>query len=322
MPLLLLRSSDINLAAWDACVAASPGRGGLPYAFSWWLQTTAGRWDAVVEPAPDGRGGYRSVLPLPVRRRPWGREVVQPLFTQQLGLLLTADSQHRDLADYLALAAGAYPRFYTQLGAAQPWPALPPELGFTVSERRTHHLSLAPPYPTLLAGYCADYRRRLKRAGAEPAEMREVASAEGIIKLFRQTKGGEIASLRPRHYQLLSRLTTALQRRHELLLLELRAPTTGELLAGAVFVRQPGVLIYLFAASSAAGRQAAGPLRLLDEAIRRHAGTAGLVLDFEGSMLPGVARFFANFGAAPVPYAALTSTRQPRLFRLLKWMRP
>ncbi len=332
MPLLLLRFSQIDLAAWDACVAASPNRGGLPYAFAWYLQITAGRWDAVVE--PDGRGGYRSVLVLPVRRRPWGRQVVQPLFTQQLGLLLTAESQHRDLAEYLVLAV-SYPRFYTQLGAAQPWPALPPALGFSLSERRTYHLSLAPLYPALLANYCADYRRRLRRlpgplVGAphdefnslnEPNPVRETAFAEAIISLFRQHKGAEIGSLKPRHYRLLARLIAGLQRHGHALLLELRAPETGELLSGAVFVRLPEVIIYLFSATSPAGRQAAGPLRLLDHVIQQHAGTPGLVLDFEGSMLPGVARFFANFGAAPVPYAALTSTRPPRL-RLLKWMRP
>lgn len=326
MPLLLLRFSDLNLVAWDACVAASPDRGGLPYAFSWWLAITAGRWDAVVE--PDGHGGYRSGLPLPVRRRPWGREVVQPLFTQQLGLLLTPASQHRLLTDYLAVAvpAGRYARFYTQLGAAQPWPALPcspqPAFDLTLLERRTYHLSLAPAYPTLLAGYHHSFRRRLRREPVGPGVVGEGSSIDELIALFRQNKGQEIASLKPRHYHLLRRLILELQRRDAALILELRQPDTGQLLASAVFVRQPGVLIYLLSATSAAGRQAAGPLRQFDHLIRQHAGTAGLVLDFEGSMLPGVARFFANFGAAPVPYAALTSTRQPWPFRLLSWMRP
>lgn len=331
MPLLLLRFLEIDFAAWDACVAASASRGGLPYAFSWWLRRTAGRWDAVVE--PDGHGGYRSVLPLPGRRRLWGREVGQPLFTQQLGLLLTPKSRHRELAEYLgvALTAGRYARFYTQLGAAQPWPELPAALGLAVSTRRTYHLSLAPPYPTLLAGYCADYRRRLRRLPQQPIgaasqeasnQVHEVASAEAIVRLFRQHKGGEIASLKPRHYRLLTRLITELQRRGPARLLELRASETGELLSGAVFVRLPEVIIYLFSATSPAGRQAAGPLRILDHVIQRHAGTPGLVLDFEGSLIPGIARFFANFGAAPVSYAALTSTRQPWPFRLLQWMRP
>ena len=322
--LLLLRSSDINLAAWDACVAASPDRGGLPYAFSWWLRLAAGRWEGVVE--PDGRGGYASVLALPVRRRPWGREVGQPPFTQQLGLLRTAASQHRELADYLDLAAGRYARFYTQLGVAQPWPVLPPELGFAVSSRQNFHLSLAPPYPALLAGYCADYRRRLRRPAAGPlADVRPASSAQPLIALFRQEQGARIAGLQARHYVVLSQLLAQAQHRGQALILEVRAPATNELLAGAAFVREPSVLIYLFAASTAAGRAAGGPLRLLDYAIRQHAGTAGLVLDFEGGTIPSIARFFANFGAAPVSYAALTSTRPPwppRLLNLHKWMRP
>ena len=322
MPLLLLRFADIDLPAWDACVAASPGRGGLPYAFSWWLRLTAGRWDAVVE--PDGRGGYASVLPLPVRRRPWGREVVQPLFTQQLGLLLTAGSQHRELTEYLTLALtrGEYVRFYTQLGAAQSWPALPPALEITVSERRNYMLSLAPPYPALLAGYHASFRRRLRRQPVGPGAVREGQSVSALITLFRQNKGREIPSLRPRHYRRLTRLLTAVQARGELLILELHEPETNALLTSAVFVRQPAALIYLLSATTAAGKAAAGPLRIFDHLIQQHAGTPGLVLDFEGSLLPGVARFFANFGAAPVPYAALTSLRQPWPLRLLQWMRP
>jgi hypothetical protein len=316
----LLRFSAINLPAWDACVAASPSRAGLPYAFSWWLRLTAGRWDAVVE--PDEQGNYRSVLPLPVRLRPWGREVVQPLFTQQLGLLLTEASQHRDVAEYLALTAGRYARFYTQLGTGQPGPELLP--GFTVNERRTYHLSLAPSYPTLLAAYSADYRRRLRRLAveSEPDAVCEGTSVATMIALFRQHKGGELTSLRPRHYLLLERLAEEIQRRGQALILELHAPDTGELLAGALFVRQPGVLVYLFSAASPAGRQASGPVRLLDHVIRQHAGTAGLVLDFEGGLIPSIARFFANFGAAPVCYAALTQTRQHWPLRLLKWMRP
>ena len=317
MPLLLLRFSEINLTAWDACVQASPSRGGLPYAFSWWLQLTAGRWDAVVE--PDGRGGYASVLPLPVRRRPWGPEVVQPLYTQQLGLLLTADSQ---VLGQLPVLAARYARFYTQLGAAQPWPALPPELAVRVQERRNYVLSLAPPYPTLLAGYHASFRRRLRRQPLGPGQVQAGQSVAALIDLFRQNKGREIPSLKPRHYRRLARLLTAVQERGELLLLELREPETDELLTSAVFVRQPGVLVYLLSATSAAGRAAAGPLRIFDFLIQMHAGTPDLTLDFEGSLLPGVARFFANFGAAPVSYAALTSLRQPWLLRLIQWMRP
>jgi hypothetical protein len=90
------------------------------------------------------------------------------------------------------------------------------------------------------------------------------------------------------------------------------------LLAGAVFVRHASFVIYLFAAASSEGKKFGAPLLLLDHVIQRHAGSPGLILDFEGSMIPSIARFFANFGAVPVPYVALTQTRQPWY---LQWMR-
>ncbi len=83
--LRLLRFADLDLARWAACVAASPGA--PPYVAAWWLAATARRWDAVVELGPAGE--YRSLLPLPTKWRPWGRVAYQPLFTQQLGLVLT-----------------------------------------------------------------------------------------------------------------------------------------------------------------------------------------------------------------------------------------
>ena len=100
----------------------------------------------------------------------------------------------------------------------------------------------------------------------------------------------------------------------------LTATTLGcTLLAGALFRRHAGGVIYLFAAASAAGREAAAPLLLLDEALGRYAGQPGRVFDFEGGSLPGIGRFFANFGARPVQYAALSLSRRPWY---LAWMRP
>jgi hypothetical protein len=138
-----------------------------------------------------------------------------------------------------------------------------------------------------------------------------------LLTLFQATKG-PAAGLRQSHYAMLRRLVAAGQERGQVELLEVRQPETGDLLAGALFVLFRTRLVYLFAAASNAGKKAAAPMLLLDYAIQRHAGTAGLVLDFEGGMIPSIARFFANFGATPVPYAALSFTQRPWY---LQWIR-
>ncbi|MDO7887554.1 GNAT family N-acetyltransferase [Hymenobacter cheonanensis] len=312
--LRLLRFRALDLARWAACVAASPGA--PPYVQAWWLAATARRWAAVVELGPAGE--YRSLLPLPTKWRPGGRVAYQPLFTQQLGLVLTPESQQRDLAAYLAVAARHCARFYQQLPpAAAPLPPLPP--GFTAAERLTYHLDLSPGAEALRAGYAPDYRRRLRRnAGlATPLRVTPGPDLHELISLFLAYRGPEHTGLHPRHYAVLPRLVAAAQGLAELR--QVRHPATGELLAGALFVRHAGGLIYLFAAASAAGRAAGAPLLLLDEAIARHAGQPGQVFDFEGGSLPAIGRFFANFGARPVSYPVLTFTSSPWF---PAWMRP
>ncbi|WBA40659.1 GNAT family N-acetyltransferase [Hymenobacter canadensis] len=314
VPLLLLRHPQLDLSAWDACVARATQQ--VPYAQSGWLAATAGRWDAVVETSPQGH--YVSVLPLPALRRPWGRVLYQPAFTQQLGLLTTADSRHRELLDYLPLLRGHYAQGYLQLHTGQELASEPP--GFQLTERRTYHLPLAPDYATLLTGYTADYRRRLRLNGQQsgPLSVVPLPDITEMLALFRQ-HSGEAAGLKPKHYQQLQALYACLQPLGQALPLQVRHPETGELLAAALFVRYREQLVYLFAAASPAGKKAGAPLLLLDYVIRQHAGTPGLLLDFEGGMIPSIARFFANFGATPVPYAALSFTSQRPWY--LQWMR-
>lgn len=314
MPLRYLRHTALDLAAWDACVAAAEQV--VPYAQTQWLSVTnAGACDAVVE-LDEATGRYLSLLPVPVQRRPWGREALQPPFTQQLGLLTTAASRHRDAGEYLALLAGRFARLHLQLNDANPAPTRLPA-GWQLTERVTYHLPLDAPHETLQADYCSDYRRRLRR-GQNALSVREVPEVGPIIDLFLREKGDSISGLKPEYYRRLQELSRRLNEPGQGLLLAAYAADTGEFLAGALFVRYRSRLVYLFAAASAAGKKAGAPVLLLDEAIRRYAGTAGLVLDFEGGMIPSIARFFANFGARPVPYYTLTQTTRPWY---LTWMR-
>ena len=312
--LRLLRFRHLDLARWDAClVAAEPPA--LPYAQAWWLAATAGRWAAVVELGPAGE--YRSLLPLPWHWRPRGRVVYQPPFTQQLGLVLTPASQYRDLAAYLVLAQELSTSFYQQL----PLRALAPLLaGWAAAQRPTYHLDLSLSHDQLQAAYAPDYRRRLRRnaEAAQPLAVTSGTNLDELISLFTSYKTTAATGLRQRHYAALQRLWVAARQRGAAELRQVRHPATGELLAGALFITHAGGVIYLFAAASVAGRAASAPLLLLDDALRRHASRPAQVFDFEGGSRPEIGRFFANFGARPVPYLTLSYSRRPRFFA---WMR-
>ncbi|KUG08251.1 hypothetical protein ASU33_08690 [Solirubrum puertoriconensis] len=302
------------MLAWQACLARAEQP--VPYAQALWLDVTNDpTWEAVVE--PDGNGGYASVFPVPVRRRLWGAECLQPPFTQQLGLLTTSASQHRQLQGYLQLLAKRFARLHLQLNTDNSSPSSLP-VGWRLANRTTYHLGLADDYSTLLRSYTPEFRRRLRQHQEQGVPLRVVAgkSAAPLIALFRSYKPNRQTHLREEHFVRLQRLVTALGSQAEIL--EVYHPSNGELLAGALFVHSRQRITYLFAAASEAGKKQHAPMLLLNEVIRRHAGTPNLLLDFEGGSIPSIARFFANFGARPVPYYSLTQTTRPWY---LTWMR-
>jgi hypothetical protein len=88
-------------------------------------------------------------------------------------------------------------------------------------------------------------------------------------------------------------------------------------LASAVFFYSHQRAYYILPGNHPDGRKAGASHLLIDAFIKDHAGS-DLVLDFEGSDVPGLQFFYASFGAVEEPYTAIRHNRLP-LF--LRWMK-
>lgn len=75
----------------------------------------------------------------------------------------------------------------------------------------------------------------------------------------------------------------------------------GNLQAGAVFLFFQSKIIYLFGASSDAGKNTGAMALLFDLFIQEKSGQ-NLVLDFEGSNIESLARFYKGFGGKEAYY--------------------
>jgi hypothetical protein len=89
------------------------------------------------------------------------------------------------------------------------------------------------------------------------------------------------------------------------------------LLAATIFVFSKTRAIYLVSASGEEGKERRAMFRIVDTFIRDHAGT-GLILDFEGSNIPSIARFFGGFGAHPEVYQHVSYSRLPPFLNKLR----
>lgn len=78
MSVYYIRNHEIDISAWDKCIATSFH--GSIYSFSWYLDLVCENWDALVE------DDYQSVMPLPTQRF-LGKEIISmPVFLNELGI--------------------------------------------------------------------------------------------------------------------------------------------------------------------------------------------------------------------------------------------
>lgn len=75
----------------------------------------------------------------------------------------------------------------------------------------------------------------------------------------------------------------------------------GLLSAGAIFAFSDKRVHYLLSVSSGEGKEKSGMFLVIDQFLRTQAGKP-VSLDFEGSNIPSIARFFSGFGAVPEQY--------------------
>jgi hypothetical protein len=89
------------------------------------------------------------------------------------------------------------------------------------------------------------------------------------------------------------------------------------MLASVFFVKTNQTSIYLAASSNQEGIEKSAMFLLIDTFIQKNAGSS-MTFDFEGSNIPGVARFYAGFGAMPKTYFSIHQNRLPKLLHILK----
>jgi hypothetical protein len=305
-----LRHTEIDLAQWDNCVQNSAQQ--MIYAYSGYLGISAQNcWDAIVEIQ---HGNYVSVFPLPYKKRLGIQFIYQPLHSQQLGLFTTAESQETSVASYLALIPPHFRKIYLQLNTDNTFAIGGLPKGFSSVPRITYHLDLAKPYEELKENYATNLKRNLKKAEKESFEIAEGTNIVELIALYRQTRGKDLKEVKDRHYKLIEKQYAFLQKNSLVRLLEIR--DNGKLIAGALFLVQPGKLIFLFSAASEVGKKHGAMAFIINSLIKEYAGSE-TVLDFEGSSIPNLARFYGSFGAKPVTYLSVSRNN---LQWYLKWL--
>lgn len=296
--LRLVRHAEIEKVRWDSVVQNAANC--RIYALSWYLDRVSEGWDALIW------GDYEFVMPLTWRRK-WGMTyLVRPCYSQQHGIFPLAESQ---ICKAFLIAVRENFRYVDiSLNSQNVLPDSEEH-----NQMTNMLLNLNFPYNGLYAQYSMHTRRHLRKC----TDL-HLTFVEGILP-------GDYIDFKIRHQtrKVFHACLPVFKRLSSYLIFEGIGTFYGvynlknELCAAAYFVRQGKRLVYLNGVASADGKKVGAMFFLMDRIIQRFAGSS-CFLDFEGSMIPGVARFFQGFGAQTEEYVHIHYNNLPAPWKWFK----
>jgi lipid II:glycine glycyltransferase (peptidoglycan interpeptide bridge formation enzyme) len=296
----LVKNKDIDYHKWDQCIARSAVP--LVYAQSWYLDLVSPNWDAMI------KGDYAFVMPLGIQRKLGISFLLQPTYAQQHGIFPEPDQLIQNT--FLTAILDQFKYVTVNLNASHSGPF--PE-GFRVQERDNFILQLSPSEAELKVNYSKHTRRQIRKAEdnkvfimkglptSDYFDLKIAASKTQLIQRSMQT----LKRVMDYAYSQGSGMIYGAYNQH------------NTLCAAAFFLFSGQRVTYLNAVSNDEGKDINAMHKIVDQFIQEHSGKA-LTLDFEGSVIPGIARFYKGFGAETEQYYCLKSNRLPVPLRWFK----
>ena len=287
----LIKNKDIDRDKWDRLIAEK-GNSRM-YALSGYLDAVCRDWNAVIY------GDYEVVMPIPIKKMWTGRlRFDMPLFIQQLGIIGLKDSDQELKYQFIELASGLYPNFIHSFNHENGLIELD---GFKSTDRTNYELDLNKSYEAIRQGFSDNLIRNLKKSSNAKLTFRLSTKFDLLESFISHYSNSDDSS--PKHVRAIKEITEIKQLHFSSKIFSVCG--SGDPIAVCLAPSLGMRITLLIPRSSDDGRSVNAMAFLIDSIIRQYSESE-MILDFEGSMLPGVAQFYKGFGAVDRKYTVLS----------------
>ncbi len=297
-----LTNSEIDFEKWDACISASQYP--MVYAKSWYLQVQTSDWQALV------LDDYKAVFPFVIKRKYGIPFVSNPAFSQQLGLFSTIEIDEKLARAFLQKLPAFYCKYFLRLNANNKLLAK----GSRWEEKRNQVLPLKPTYDELFSAFISGRRTKVRKAIKKGLTISFLSEGVSKWQAFYKKHQLEQIGLETWKFELMTRLFNEAEKRGQLLVAQ--ASLGKEDVAYAVYLLDDKRLFQVSLVANSEGKKTEAATLIINEVIRKYADS-DWVLDFEGSSIPSIGKFFESFGAVDEPYFEFNQSGFPLLKKSL-----
>jgi len=298
-----IEHKNIDKQKWDDCINNSSDA--CIFVYSWYLDAVCKNWSALVY------NDYDAVFPLAPKSKYKINYLYQPFFTRYFGVFAKTGLATASISDFLKVLPEKFKFIEFCLHETIDFD-LP---GYLKTERKYQSLNLNVAHELLYKAYSDNAKRSIKKAIKAGFNIKYNVPPEVVVNLFKSTKGQELEVFKAKDYEILHALMTELlkQKKAEVIAVY---DKENKLSAAAFFMKNNNRYTYLKSGVTDYGK-ANGAMHFLFDTFIQHNALTNYMLDFGGSSVESVARFYKNFGAKDCVYLQLKKNSLPRI---VKWI--
>lgn len=305
MKIEYIQNKNIDYKKWDNCIQKSIN--GNLYAFSWYLDLVCNNWDALIY------NNYETIMPLTYSSKMGISYLSQPFFAQQLGVFSTKTISTNILNEFIKNIPVSYK--YIEINLNKFNSLTSNEI--TLRKNKNFELDLISNYKQISKKFSENTKRNISKSKKLGLQiLSNTCSVNEFVSFIKTNVGEKVTNLPTNKYNVIKKIVSFALRNNFAEILSVYNEK-NELTATAFFIFSHKKAIYLFAASTEEGKEKRAMFLIIDEFIRKHS-EKNLTLDFEGSNIDGLSRFYKGFGAINCEYLTIKQNRLPFPLKFLK----
>ncbi len=283
-----LKHHQIDYKKWDSCISESKNE--LIYSFSWFLDIVSPEWEALVG------DDYRYVMPLPVKRKFGLKYIVQPVLTQQLGIFSTEEIEKKVIDSFIRSIP--YRSYEMNLNEQNLIDKSVKCVNLILDLNESLNL--------IEEKINTNTHRNIAKAQKNNLFVTWNLSSTDFLDYYFQTL---VSYSKPNNKITRNLIQTCISRQSAILIGAYNREM--ELVSALCLLKSKNRFIYLLPVSNEKGKKSSAMFLIIYDIIKKFAGS-DKKLDFEGSMIDGIAGFYKGFGASEVYYSVIKRFR-PRI---------
>ena len=271
---------NLDIVKYDKCIAGSFNT--KIYAYSWYLDCVADDWDVLV------LNDYEVVMPLPRRKKYGLNYIYQVPWVQQLGVFSKDNIDESLIRNFIDKIPKKYILVDYFFNSENTFSSI------YITNRINFLLNLNVSYKKIIEGY-NNNRKRITKHGFINYVLDQNGSWEEFLDLYKNQNGNYKT-----HKDSIEKLQNLLNINHSSIHIW-NVYKNKELIAGLVWLKDKYRITYLLPVATDQAKKENIFTFIVNELIKEYQNT-NYTLDFEGSIIAGIANFYKSFGAKEEEY--------------------